>query len=69
MVEAFTRSNTSPQPGCGTGTVRISTAELPGRYAADMADGIISCSPGLADNYQLSAISSVLRVPVLVSDH
>ena len=28
------RSRTSPWPGSGTGTVRISTVELPGRKAA-----------------------------------
>src|SRR5580658_4659245 len=36
MVEAFTRSKTSPWPGDGTGTVRNSTVEFPGRYAAVM---------------------------------
>jgi hypothetical protein len=34
MVEAFTRNKTSPWSGAGTGTVRISTVEFPGRYAA-----------------------------------
>jgi hypothetical protein len=34
MVEALMRSKTSPWPGTGTGTVRISTVELPGRNAA-----------------------------------
>jgi hypothetical protein len=34
MVEAFMRSRTSPCPGAGTGTVRISTVESPGRNAA-----------------------------------
>jgi hypothetical protein len=36
MVEAFTRSNTSPWPALGTGTVRNSTVESPGRNAAVM---------------------------------
>src|ERR1700691_1105577 len=34
IVEAFTRSKASPWPGDGTGTVRNSTVEFPGRYAA-----------------------------------
>jgi hypothetical protein len=34
MVEAFTRNRTSPWPGAGTGTLRISTVEFPGRNAA-----------------------------------
>jgi hypothetical protein len=34
MVEALMRNRTSPWPGCGTGTVRISTVESPGRNAA-----------------------------------
>ena len=41
MVEAFIRSRTSPWPGAGTGTVRISTVELPGRYAAVMVCFIV----------------------------
>src|ERR1035441_944843 len=44
MVEAFTRKSTSPCPGAGTGTVRISTVELPGRNAAVMVS-FISSSP------------------------
>jgi hypothetical protein len=40
MVEAFTRSRTSPCPGVGTGTVRISTVELPGKNAADIVSFI-----------------------------
>jgi hypothetical protein len=34
IVEAFMRNSTSPWPGVGTGTVRISTVEFPGKYAA-----------------------------------
>jgi hypothetical protein len=34
MVEAFTRIRTSPCPGDGTGTVRISTVLFPGKNAA-----------------------------------
>jgi hypothetical protein len=40
MVEALTRSSTSTWPGCGTGTVRSSTVELPGRKAAVMVEVI-----------------------------
>ena len=35
-MDAFTLSRTSPWPGRGTGTVRSSTLQPPGRYAARM---------------------------------
>jgi hypothetical protein len=45
IVEAFTRSSTSPCPGTGTGTVRISTVLLPGRKAAVIVSFIALHSP------------------------
>jgi hypothetical protein len=45
MVEAFTRNRTSPWPGVGTGTVRISTVELPGKNAAVIVVFIFLFSP------------------------
>src|SRR5580658_7568809 len=36
IVDAFTRSSTSPCPGAGTGTLRICTVESPGKNAAIM---------------------------------
>src|SRR5580658_9686340 len=45
IVEAFTRSSTSPCRGTGTGTVRISTVLLPGRYAAVIVSFIVLLSP------------------------
>jgi hypothetical protein len=42
MVEALTRNRTSPWPGVGTGTVRISTVELPGKNAAVIVSFIFS---------------------------
>jgi hypothetical protein len=42
MVDAFTRSRTSPYAGDGTGTVRISTVLSPGKNAAVIVEFIPS---------------------------
>jgi hypothetical protein len=44
IVDAFTRNRTSPWPGSGTGTVRISTVESPGKNTAVIVAFILDCS-------------------------
>jgi hypothetical protein len=56
MVEAFTRNKTSPWPGIGTATVRISTVEFPGRYAAVIVSVISSLSRFNSRSLQFTSV-------------
>jgi hypothetical protein len=64
MVEAFTRIKTSPCPGLGTGTVRISTVLFPGRNAACIVFCMLLIS--LGSRLQSNSANILIRNKILV---